>query len=86
LQVCTDHKFFLSPLSVRLWEMLGCSTCMWVVSLATIHISLRAYMLVIKVISIVSFTPHPLFQWYPQGKEILLALPCKAGTLCWESL
>jgi hypothetical protein len=28
-----------------------------------------------------SFTPYPLFQWYPQGKEILLNLRMK----CWVS-
>ncbi len=27
------------------------------------------------------FVPYPLFQWYPQSKEILLNL----GTKCWNS-
>jgi hypothetical protein len=29
---------------------------------------------------ILSFTPYPLFQWYPQSKEILLSLNMK----CWN--
>jgi len=28
-----------------------------------------------------SFTPHPLFQWYPQSNEIILNLSMK----CWNS-
>jgi hypothetical protein len=28
-----------------------------------------------------AFTPYPLFQWYPQSKEILLNL----GMKCWNS-
>jgi hypothetical protein len=30
---------------------------------------------------ILFFTPYPLFQWYPQSKEILLNLSMK----CWNS-
>jgi hypothetical protein len=30
---------------------------------------------------ILSFAPYPLFQWYPQSKEILLTLSMK----CWNS-
>jgi len=33
-------------------------------------------------ISSFSFTPYPLFQWYPQSKEILLNL----GMKCWNSI
>jgi hypothetical protein len=28
-----------------------------------------------------SFTPYPLFQWYPQSNEVLLNLSMK----CWNS-
>ncbi len=30
---------------------------------------------------ILSFTPHPLFEWYPQSNEIILNLSMK----CWNS-
>jgi hypothetical protein len=33
-------------------------------------------------ISSSSFAPYPLFQWYPQSKEILLNL----GMKCWNSI
>jgi len=48
-------------------------------TLPTHNIILFAYIKVICKVSL-SFTPYPLFQWYPQSNEILLNISMK----CWN--